>query len=202
MRTLFASVCFVFLMGSLFVRADDSGLSQHLLDMPDYTQGIAVMPRADADGGLVVALATNSGFLVYAQHTNDAVVQAVAERAGANGVLNSTVYASMGEATQLQLPDDYADFLVMTELVDSELSGSLLTEVRRVASPNGLVVLGAEGATGLTEVALTNWLISGGVTSYSVTNDAFGLWASFSEPRDAREDDWSYWYHGTDGNPV
>jgi len=190
------------LSGVLVVVADDSALSQHVLSMLDYTSGVAVLPRVDADGGLAVALATNSEFIVYAQHTDDGVVQTAKMLADSNGLLNRKVYVSEGTADQIQMANDYADLLLMTDLTNAELTGSLLAEVRRMATPNGLVVLGAEGGTGLTEAALTNWLSVGGVQSYSVTNDSFGLWATFSEPRDPEEDDWAYWYHNPDGNPV
>lgn len=197
MKKQIVSGALVMLAG--LVRADDAQLAQHIASFCDYTNGIAVLARCDADGGLAVELSKQGGLVVFAQSSSQPVVD-TARAAGASASrLNSRVYIEKGAATNLFLKSDYADLVTMPDLTDGELTQPLLTELRRVLCPNGRAVL---GGSSVSSGALSNWLTTAGVTGFTVTSDGFGTWARFDKTRPAAEGDWSHWYCNPDNNPV
>jgi outer membrane protein assembly factor BamB len=172
----------------------------HLLDLADAHAGICVMPQC-GDGANAMAVAASNTMLVLALDERPAMVAVARAAVGAAGLLNTRVYVAQASATNIPLANHYADALLLADVTDESLANYAVAELVRVVSPGcRAAVGGADASAG----ALWAWLSAAAPANaaWYVTNTAHGTFAVLTKALLAGADDWAYWYHAPDINPV
>ena len=184
--------------------AGDDALAAHVLGLAGGTgRGICLLPRC-GDGGLAVALASNSQYLVYAQDSRPSMADAAKQVADAQGYTGARIIVGSNASTNLPFADNYLDLLILRDASDANLAQESAREIARALSPNGKAIIGSDAGSGLSETALSNWCAQFTIYNlqFTITNTSLGLWAILTKGLLAGADDWSHWYHGADNNPV
>ena len=185
--------------------ADDpaDALAKTILRHSGIRVGVCELPRV-GDGTLAAALARTGVAQVHGLAPDAAAAEVARKPAAARGALGSQVVIETGNPSASLLGDWVADLLVVADATDANLKDVPPAEVRRVVSPyRGVAVVGnpRAGNSGLSQTSLMSWAKETGGT-VEIAEDVSGLWAILRMPAVKGGDDWTHFYHDSDGNPV
>lgn len=157
-----------------FSRAED--VADFALKKADAPKGVCWLLGGNSD--LAVKMTENSQYLVVAQLSSAEEVEKLRKLADEKNWLNKRLYAEKGNSDQALAAENIVDMLVSA---DGKISSN---EIKRVLAPTGCAVVNGSAPAGL---------------EGTKTEGAFTVW---KKPFPAEMDNWSYWYHDTDNNPV
>ncbi|NLF40011.1 PQQ-like beta-propeller repeat protein [bacterium] len=194
--------CLLVFCVSAALTADDAALAAHLVDKAGIRAGICALPRCGA-GGLAMAIAQTSTFLVHGQDVSDANIAAARAAAASAGWLNTRVYFERAATNLVPFADNYVNLLLVTDATDGNLASLPAADIARALCPYGVAIIGGPAA-GLSLPALNAWRSQPPISSFQsqTTNDSFGLYAILTKPALVGADDWGYWWHTPDNNRM
>ena len=96
-------------------RPDETELARHLVARAGLNRGICALPRC-GEGGLAVAVAESSKFLVHAQDSRPSCVAAAQEAADHKLLLGRRAIVEKGSALSLPYADNSIDLILLTDL--------------------------------------------------------------------------------------
>jgi hypothetical protein len=176
-----------------------------VLERIGLSRGVCVLPRC-GDGGLALALATNSGMVVIAMDTDPARLAALRAAGEAAGVLGRPFWVVEGGPSNLLCADDFIDAIVVADAADAILGALPPAEIARALSPfRGRALVCNRAAPGaLTAGALSNWLaqFNGLGVDTALSNDAAGAWALVRKRELPGSDWWPHRMRAADNNQV
>lgn len=180
-------------------------LADKLLDAAGVRSGVCCVVRCGS-GELAATLARRSNLIVLAVDDREAQIAQAREVARKTGLLGTRLFVDAGTLSKLPLTTDFADLVVCADLDHAVFDDAKAAELRRVLAPGlGQAWLGqaaaAENAGTPARQQLEQWTKQADA-SFQIAEHAGGLWAVYKKPAKTGADNWSYWNHGADNNPV
>ncbi len=216
-------VFLMFAVVSAVVGAEDHARqAEAILESLGRRVGLVHLPRC-GDGALGLALlAADETLRVHGQDTDYAQVQAARRQADEQGVAGRRAWFDYGDVSRLLPVGNSSDLIVMSDLVEADLTPELAREIARVLHPwYGVALLGGpvthEVMDRRAREAMTRWsaLFEGlGLSARVIDNrtvrvDNEALAAAFpgvllrvEKPAMPGADNWSHFWHGPSNNPV
>ncbi|MHC4494523.1 MAG: class I SAM-dependent methyltransferase, partial [Planctomycetota bacterium] len=183
------------------VQAGDAragALARKLVSMGGVDRGLCAVIGGPRD--LPVQIAQCSNLLVHVREPDPSVVaiqRRLAEEAGL-GIDRHII--EQGGLDKLPYADNMVDVVIATRADAGTLARLSASEVLRVLTPDGRMILAATGGT--TSEQLRKWARAGKAESVKIKLTDGGAWLTLSKPPLEGVDDWSHWEHSPDNNPV
>ncbi|MHC4226700.1 MAG: outer membrane protein assembly factor BamB family protein [Planctomycetota bacterium] len=183
------------------VQAGDAragALARKLVSMGGVDRGLCAVIGGPRD--LPVQIAQCSNLLVHVREPDPSVVaiqRRLAEEAGL-GIDRHII--EQGGLDKLPYADNMVDVVIATRADAGTLARLSASEVLRVLTPDGRMILAATGGT--TSEQLRKWARAGKAESVKIKLTDGGAWLTLSKPPLEGVDEWSHWEHAPDNNPV
>ncbi len=184
--------------------SSDTEMAQYLAAMSETPKGICAV-LGDEDGSLGLALAQTKDYQVHVLTQNADTAKMLQQQADAEGIYGKHIVIEPYSYLEgLPFAENTIDWIVSTQLTDSLLSSSFLTDALRSLRPRGHAILGvrSDSSSSLKPQHIKQALKEAGIEQYSVFKDTHGLWAKITKPDLEGIDEWTHWEHGPDNNPV
>ena len=198
-------VCFVLLWGALRTapapaeEAPPGALAATLLRWAGLKNGFCVQLGL-SDGRLAAELARGGKLLVHALSTDKRAVSSARRYLRSRGLYGQVSVEKVGSLEDLPYAENLANLVLVKSLPDASREGLSLRELMRVVCPNGVALLGADGAS-RTKAAFRARLTRTGLRDFRII-EKDGLWARIVKPRPEEMDEWTHLRHDAGGGSV